>query len=89
MPVVLGYAIISREGMIAREDGSLPDALKCPGDQRFSRAGHASRRTQHHTTTQRLRCAHRLGSPRSCNPKAVLGMMVKMRIQEGREGQFR
>jgi len=39
MPILKGYAIISREGMIAHEDGSFPDVLKCPGDQRFFRAG--------------------------------------------------
>ncbi|HEX2892067.1 dihydrofolate reductase [Vineibacter terrae] len=39
MPVVQGYAIISREGMIAHADGSFPDVLKRPGDHQFFRAG--------------------------------------------------
>jgi dihydrofolate reductase len=39
MPILKGYAIISREGMIANVDGSFPESLKLPGDQRFFRAG--------------------------------------------------
>lgn len=39
MPILKGYAIVSREGMIAHEDGSFPDVLKCPGDQHFFRSG--------------------------------------------------
>ena len=34
-PRIEGYAIISREGMIALPDGSFPEALKIPEDQRF------------------------------------------------------
>lgn len=34
-PRIEGYAIISREGMIALPDGSFPETLKIPGDQRF------------------------------------------------------
>jgi hypothetical protein len=34
-PRIEGYAIISREGMIALPDGSFPDSLKVPADQRF------------------------------------------------------
>ncbi|TWT03114.1 dihydrofolate reductase [Reyranella sp. CPCC 100927] len=39
MPIVKGYAIISRNGMIAYEDGSFPGVLKRPGDQHFFRSG--------------------------------------------------
>jgi dihydrofolate reductase len=39
MPILKGYAIISSEGMIAHTDGSFPQELKRPGDQRFFRAG--------------------------------------------------
>jgi dihydrofolate reductase len=39
MPILKAYAIVSREGMIANPDGSFPEALKCPGDQRFFRSG--------------------------------------------------
>ncbi len=39
MPIVKGYAIISRNGMIAHEDGSFPGVLKRPGDQHFFRSG--------------------------------------------------
>lgn len=39
MPILKGYAIASREGMIANADGSFPEELKCPGDQRFFHAG--------------------------------------------------
>jgi dihydrofolate reductase len=39
MPILKGYAIISSEGMIAHADGSFPQELKLPGDQRFFRAG--------------------------------------------------
>ena len=39
MPILKGYAIASREWMIANEDGSFPEELKCPGDQRFFHAG--------------------------------------------------
>ncbi|MBV8186155.1 MAG: dihydrofolate reductase [Alphaproteobacteria bacterium] len=34
-PRIEGYAIISREGMIALSDGSFPEPLKIPADQRF------------------------------------------------------
>jgi dihydrofolate reductase len=34
-PRIEGYAIVSREGMIARSDGSFPDELKIPADQTF------------------------------------------------------
>ena len=34
-PRIVGYAIISREGMIANSDGSFPEELKIPADQRF------------------------------------------------------
>ena len=34
-PRIEGYAIVSREGMIARSDGSFPDELKIPADQQF------------------------------------------------------
>ena len=34
-PRIEGYAIISREGMIAESDGSFPENLKIPADQRF------------------------------------------------------
>jgi dihydrofolate reductase len=34
-PRIEGYAIISREGMIARSDGSFPEELKIPADQQF------------------------------------------------------
>ena len=37
-PRIEGYAIISREGMIALPDGSFPEALKVPADQRFYHA---------------------------------------------------
>ena len=38
MPRIDGYAIISRNGMIANADGSFPSALKIDADQRFFRA---------------------------------------------------
>jgi dihydrofolate reductase len=34
-PRIEGYAIVSREGMIAKSDGSFPDELKIPADQQF------------------------------------------------------
>ena len=34
-PRIVGYAIVSREGMIANSDGSFPDVLKIPADQQF------------------------------------------------------
>ena len=34
-PRVEGYAIVSRNGMIANEDGSFPEALKIEADQIF------------------------------------------------------
>ena len=34
-PRIVGYAIVSREGMIANSDGSFPDDLKIPADQKF------------------------------------------------------
>lgn len=34
-PRIEGYAIVSREGMIARSDGSFPEELKIPADQAF------------------------------------------------------
>jgi hypothetical protein len=37
-PRIEGYAVISREGMIALPDGSFPEVLKIPGDQRFYHA---------------------------------------------------
>ena len=36
-PQIDGYAIVSREGMIANADGSFPKALKIDADQRFFR----------------------------------------------------
>jgi dihydrofolate reductase len=38
MPRIEGYAIISRNGMIANADGSFPSALRIDADQRFFRA---------------------------------------------------
>ena len=34
-PRIVGYAIVSREGMIANSDGSFPEELKIPADQQF------------------------------------------------------
>ncbi len=34
-PRIEGYAVISREGMIAASDGHFPEALKIPADQEF------------------------------------------------------
>src|SRR5258705_13244662 len=34
-PRIEGYAIVSREGMIAKSDGSFPEELKIPADQQF------------------------------------------------------
>jgi dihydrofolate reductase len=34
-PRIEGYAIVSREGMIAKSDGSFPEELKIPADQVF------------------------------------------------------
>lgn len=34
-PRIEGFAVISREGMIAKGDGSFPEALKIPADQKF------------------------------------------------------
>jgi dihydrofolate reductase len=34
-PRIVGYAIVSREGMIAKSDGSFPEELKIPADQQF------------------------------------------------------
>jgi dihydrofolate reductase len=34
-PRIEGYAIVSREGMIAKSDGSFPAELKIPADQQF------------------------------------------------------
>jgi dihydrofolate reductase len=34
-PRIEGYAIVSREGMIAKSDGSFPEELKNPADQQF------------------------------------------------------
>jgi dihydrofolate reductase len=34
-PRIVGYAIVSREGMIATSDGSFPEGLKIPADQQF------------------------------------------------------
>lgn len=34
-PRIEGYAIVSREGMIARSDASFPEELKIPADQKF------------------------------------------------------
>src|SRR5580704_17063373 len=34
-PRIEGYAIVSREGMIAKSDGSFPEDLKIPADQKF------------------------------------------------------
>lgn len=34
-PKMAGYAIVSREGMIANADGSFPDAIKIDADQKF------------------------------------------------------
>ncbi len=37
-PRIEGYAVISREGMIAASDGSFPDAIKIPADHEFYQA---------------------------------------------------
>ncbi|CAN5832581.1 hypothetical protein BH11PSE3_BH11PSE3_33730 [soil metagenome] len=34
-PRIEGYAVVSREGMIAASDGSFPENLKIPADQKF------------------------------------------------------
>jgi dihydrofolate reductase len=34
-PRIEGYAIVSREGMIAKSDGSFPEELRIPADQQF------------------------------------------------------
>jgi hypothetical protein len=38
LPRIEGYAVISREGMIAEADGSFPDAIKVEADQIFYHA---------------------------------------------------
>src|SRR4051812_30310182 len=35
----VGYAIVSADGMLARDDRGLPASLRFPGDQRFFEAG--------------------------------------------------
>lgn len=37
-PRIEGYAIVSREGMIANSDGSFPEQIKIPADQQFYQA---------------------------------------------------
>ncbi len=37
-PRIEGYAVISREGMIATGDGKFPDEIKIPADQQFYQA---------------------------------------------------
>ena len=37
-PRIEGYAIVSREGMIAKSDGSFPEELRIPADQQFYQA---------------------------------------------------
>lgn len=39
MPIIEGYAIVSRDGMIANADGCHPETLKIEADQSFFRAG--------------------------------------------------
>ena len=36
---IVGFAIVSRDGMLADSAGVMPDALKCEADQRFFAAG--------------------------------------------------
>jgi len=38
-PRIAGYAIVSREGMIANADGSFPDGIKIDADQKFFHDG--------------------------------------------------
>ncbi|HTR83560.1 MAG TPA: dihydrofolate reductase [Reyranella sp.] len=41
-PKIEGYAVISREGMIATSDGKFPEAIKVPADHKFYQDGVAA-----------------------------------------------
>ena len=84
-PLVAGYAIVSREGMIANADGSFPDAIKITADQEFFHSGlrraaavangkHSNEGGPESAARPRLILTHKIPSlaPDPRNPKALL-----------------
>jgi len=84
-PKIEGYAIVSREGMIANADGSFPDSIKIDADQKFFHGGlrmasaiangkHSNEGGPESAARPRLILTRKIASlaPDSRNPKAVL-----------------
>jgi dihydrofolate reductase len=80
-----GYAIVSRNGMIATADGAFPPELEVAADQRFFHASleradavangrHSAERDAHAAARARLVLTRRIAAlaPHPSNPKAVL-----------------
>lgn len=84
-PRIEGYAVISKEGMIATSDGSFPDAIKIPADHEFyqssidrasavANGAHSAEGGQREQERRRLRLTRRVNRlmPDPKNPKALL-----------------
>lgn len=84
-PKIAGYAIVSREGMIANPDGSFPDAIKIMADQEFfhgalrraaavANGKHSNEGGPDSAARPRLILTRKIESlaPDSRNPKALL-----------------
>src|SRR5690349_1202654 len=80
-----GYAIVSREGMIATADGAFPPAIKVEADQHFfhksldgaaavANGRHSAERDAHAAQRSRLVLTRRVAAlaPHPSNPKALL-----------------
>lgn len=84
-PKVVGYAIVSREGMIANADGSFPEGIKIDADQKFfhgslrrasaiANGKHSNEGGPDSFARPRLILTRKIASlaPHSRNPKALL-----------------
>jgi hypothetical protein len=84
-PRIEGYAVISREGMIALPDGSFPEQIEIPADQTFYReslnrvsavanGAHSAEGGPHGEERKRLRLTRRVSKlmPDPTNANAVL-----------------
>ena len=84
-PRIEGYAIVSREGMIATADGSFPEQIKIPADHRFymesldraaviANGAHSADGGPKERLRRRLRLTRRptLPVPDPANPLAIL-----------------
>ena len=94
-PRIEGYAVISKEGMIATSDGSFPEAIKIPADHEFYQASldrasviangaHSAEGGPKEKQRKRLRLTRRADRPvpDPTNPNAILWNPATVSFEE-------